>query len=243
MWSKPSIAAAAACGVVAFESLNQATPPASATSSMRCGGPTNDASAAADRGGVGEPGLEHEGGGGEAVGDVVGQAAPHRRDRGDLAARRHQHTVLDAVVGTVASERDVTAGCDGEVAHHLGVVGEADGDVAGALVGEDPGLRRRVGRQRAVPVEMVGGEVEPRRGGAAEALGPGQAEARALDDEGVDVEVDGGDERDVGVAGGDGAHAGGLEHGDGEQRRRRLAVGPGDGEHRPRPAGRCCSHS
>ena len=53
-WSKPSIAAAAACGVVAFESLNQATPSASATSSMRCGGPTNEAERGGDRRGVGQ---------------------------------------------------------------------------------------------------------------------------------------------------------------------------------------------
>ena len=44
------------------------------------------------------------------------------------------------------------------------------------------------------------------------------------------------DERHVGVAGGHGAHAAGGEHLDGPQRGRRLAVGAGDGEHRPRPA-------
>ena len=49
--------------------------------------------------------------------------------------------------------------------------------------------------------------------------------------------VDGADERDVGVAGGDGADTSGLEHGDGEQRRGRLAVGAGDGEQRSRASG------
>jgi hypothetical protein len=186
---------------------------------------------------VGQPALEHEGGGGKPVGDVVGQAAPHRRDRRDLATRGDQRTVLDPVVGAVAGERDVATRRESEMMHHRGVVGVADRDVARELVGEDASLGGRVGRQRPVPIEMVGGEVEPGRGVGAEALGPGQTEARALDDEGVEiVEADSGDERDVGVAGSDRAHPGGLEHGDSEQRRRRLAVGAGDGEHRPRPA-------
>ena len=48
--------------------------------------------------------------------------------------------------------------------------------------------------------------------------------------------VERGDERHVGVADGDGAPAGGAQHRGGQQRGGGLAVGPGDGEHRARPA-------
>ena len=67
------IAAAAAWGVVALESLYQATPSSVPTCSMRCGGPVNEPSAAAIAVGVGEPGLEHQRRGGQGVGQVVRQ--------------------------------------------------------------------------------------------------------------------------------------------------------------------------
>ena len=51
------------------------------------------------RGNVAKSGLEHQGGGRQAVGDVVGQAAAHRGHRSDLAAGRDQDSVLDAIVG------------------------------------------------------------------------------------------------------------------------------------------------
>ena len=181
----------AACGVVALESLNQATPPASPTSSMRCGGPTNEASAAATDVTSASPVSSTSA---AAARPLVTSWGRLRRIDATAAISPcgdEQRPVLDAVVGAGRGERDVAARRAGEVAHHLGVVGETDGDVVGALVGEDLALGGGVGRQRAVPVEVVGGQVEPRRASAAEVLGPRQAEARALDDEGVDVEVDG----------------------------------------------------
>jgi hypothetical protein len=88
-----------------------------------------------------------------------------------------------------------------------------------------------------VPVEVVGGEVEPRRHLRAQARGPGQAEAAALDDERIDVEVEGVDERRLGVAGRDGTAPAHVQHRRGQQRGRRLPVGAGDRQDRARPAG------
>ena len=51
---------------------------------------------------------------------------------------------------------------------------------------------------------MIFGQVEPHRGVAAELLGGRQPEARALDDERIDVEIERGDQRHVRVAGGHG---------------------------------------
>ena len=147
--------------------------------------------------------------------------------------RRYQKPVLHAIVGRGLTERDAAAWRRRQVGDHRRVAGEADGHVGGALIGEDLGLRRRVGLHRLVPVEVIGRQVEPRRRLAAEVLGPGQPEARALDDEDVDVEVDRLDEGHVGISCGNGPHPRGFQDGDREQGRRRLPVGPGDGEHRP----------
>ena len=212
-WSKARMATDAACGVVALESLYQRTPSASPTSSMRCGGPTNDARPAATASGPTSPVSSTSAAAARPLVRSWGRARPQRGDGAELALRADEHGVGarpdDAVVGAGGAERDVAGRRRGEVGHHDGVGGEADGDVVGPLLAEDAGLGRRVGVHRDVPVEVVGGQVEPGRGVAAERPGPGQPEARALDDERVDVEVERLDERDVGVAGGHRAHAAG----------------------------------
>ena len=88
-----------------------------------------------------------------------------------------------------------------------------------------------------MPVEVVGRQVEPERGVGAELFRPRQAEAAALDDVRVELHLERVDERNVGVAGRDRAHARGGQHRRREQARGRLAVGPGDGEDRSGPAG------
>ena len=123
----------------------------------------------------------------------------------ELAGRADEHASsdrpFDAVVGVGRAERDVTSRSGGESPHHLGVAGEADRDVVGTLVGEDLVLGVAVGVHRAMPVEVVGSEVQPRRGLAAEPLGEREPEAGALDDERVEVHVDRRHERNLGVAG------------------------------------------
>ena len=80
---------------------------------------------------------------------------------------------------------------------------------SGPEVAPDPGLgRARRRRRMSWPVEVVLGEVQPGRRPGPEASGVAEPERRGLDHEHVDVGVvDGVDQRDVGVAGGDGAAA------------------------------------
>ena len=101
----------------------------------------------------------------------------------------------------------------------------------------DAGLGRGVAAHRRVPVEVVLGEVQPRAGDRPERIRPGQPEARALDHEHVDVEVERAHQRHLGVAGGDRSPARRLDHRRRQQRGGGLAVGPGDGDDRPRAAG------
>ena len=116
------------------------------------------------------------------------------------------------------------------------VAGVGDGHRGQA---QDARLRVPVGREGAVPVGVVVGDVEDDGGGRRERGGPVQLEAGELDGDDVvggrAVVLDGGDDLDQrapDVPGGDGAAAVGqqdrLEHGD----RRRLAVGAGDREPR-----------
>ena len=186
-WSKARIATEAACGVVALESSYQATPSASPTSSMRCGGPRNPASAVATASAPASPVSMTSADAARRVGDVVGQRARHRPHLGDRAARPGEHRrrrrAGHVVVGAARAERHVASRRAAQVLHHHGVVDPADRHVVAALVGEQAGLGVGVGREVAVPVEVVGREVEPRRGIGPEGAGERQAEAGALDDE------------------------------------------------------------
>ena len=71
---------------------------------------------------------------------------------------------VDAVVGRRSPKVTWRPGRDGEPGHDDRVVGVADGRVVRPLVVPDAGLGRLVAAMRAVPVEVVGGEVEPHRG-------------------------------------------------------------------------------
>ena len=73
------------------------------------------------------PRLQHQRGRGQAVGEVVGQAAAQRaRPAASSPAGPTSVSARDAVVGAARAERDVPAGRLGEAPHHHGVVGEAD---------------------------------------------------------------------------------------------------------------------
>jgi hypothetical protein len=132
--------------------------------------------------------------------------------------------------------------------HRRCVVAVDDDDRASA---EDPRLRGRVGRHRAVPVEMVLGEVEQR---GRVGLEPGDAvelEARELEHPdlrqaitqhlgraGVDRVGEGLQHRRPDVAGDRDPLAAALDQQGGQRRRRRLAVGAGDRDHLGRVVGR-----
>ena len=87
--SKARIAADAACGVVAFESLNQRTPSRLPDRLEPVGRRLERRQRVGDRVRGRQPGLEHERRRGQRVGDVVRQAPPHRRRsrRSDRRAR------------------------------------------------------------------------------------------------------------------------------------------------------------
>ena len=148
-----------------------------------------------------------------------------------------QRVAGEVVVGVRAPERDVPRRRAIEMTHHDRIVDESDRHVRRSLEIEQAGLGRLVGARRAVPVEVVGREVEPECGVGAELFRPRQAEAAALDDVGVELHLERVDKWNVGVAGRDRAHASGGQHRRREQRRGRLAVGPRDGEDRSGAAG------
>ncbi len=63
-----------------------------------------------------------------------------------------------------------------------GIVGVIDEHVVGRLVAEDVGLGRGIGIQRAVPVQVVGSDVEQHRHRGMELLAETKLEARQLHD-------------------------------------------------------------
>ena len=148
-----------------------------------------------------------------------------------------QMAVGDVVVGAGRSERHRSCRRGSEAVHHDGIVDETDRDVLGALIDPDPRLGGLVGLHRPVPVEVIGCQVEPGSALGTERRGPGETEAGALDDEGVEVHHDRVDQRGRGVPGIDRSQARRSEHLHGQQGRGRLAVGSGDRHHRTRTAG------
>ena len=175
------------------------------------------------------------------VDELHGRTA--RRDRahqrGALLVELHRPTV-DLGVEPDADElgaghvlrRGERLPCDRRCVDHR-VVGGDDGGVARALVPPHAGLGQPVVVERAVHVEVVGGEVEPRAHPRREPAAVREPERGRLHDEHVQVVAgDGLDERDLQVADRCGAHAGAVEHGGDEGGDRGLAVGPRDGQHR-----------
>ena len=124
-----------------------------------------------------EPHRERRGGGGHRVGDVVLAEEAELLDRQQRLAVVEDRPLgqRDLAVGRRAGAEGEPPGAAAEVgAGQRRVVGVVDGDVVVALVGEDPQLRRQVGLEVVVAVEVVGGEVEEDR-----ALG--REEARVLE--------------------------------------------------------------
>jgi hypothetical protein len=140
---------------------------------------------------------------------------------GDLAVGRG--TVAEGDPASAAAE----VGAGGE-----GVVGVEDRDVVVALVGEDPQLRRQVGLEVGVAVEVVGSEVEEDGALGGEGGGVLELEAGALADDrrrGIDL-ADQLGERGADVAGDRDRLTGGAVEVAEQLDRGRLAVGAGDGE-------------
>src|SRR5581483_2024954 len=152
-------------------------------------------------------------GGGQRVGNVVREGAPELRGAAhDRAVVGDERVAVDVVVGTgVEPERDVAGGRVREVPAYDGVVRRSDGDVRGRLVAPQLRLRRLVGVERAMQVEVIGREVQPRADVGREVLAVVEAERGRLHHEHVRRGVvDGGDEGQLVVAGFRGPHGGGL---------------------------------
>ena len=154
-----------------------------------------------------------------AVGNAVGHGAVERhRHTGNAGTRRH--LALDVARGLVFG---------------------ADHDaVAGVLASEDVLFCRHVAREIAMPVDMVGRDVEPHRDVGMEGLeqfeliGGKLQHVEAAFAERLEVERTAPD-----IAADFAAGAGLLEDVADQRRRRRLAVGAGDGDE-PRPGLRPC---
>ena len=121
------------------------------------------------------------------------------------------------------------------------IVGVVDGDVVVALVGEDPQLRRQVGLEVAVAVEVVGRKVEEDRALGREGDAVLELEAGGLADHGrVGVDLAGQrGERRADVAGHRNRLAGRPVDVPKQLDRRRLPIRPGHGDEpiRNRPPG------
>ena len=120
------MAAAAACGVVAFESLYQSTPSSVPTQFQVVRRPDEVPKAAGHGVDVGQPGFEHERRCGQGVGDVVGQLAPSASSRRDHSPRGpDQRRAVGPVVRLGAAE-GALSGRRRRDGHDDRVVGEAD---------------------------------------------------------------------------------------------------------------------
>jgi hypothetical protein len=178
-------------------------------------------------------------------GDGVGQVVPPRQAQGgrppqaalvagDAGQGDPGLQAQPARRGPAGGERHPGAGRGGRVGGHHRVLGAVDRPVVGALVGPDAGLGLGVGGQVGMPVEVVGGEVEPGPGVQAEGPGETELEAGQLDHHrlGRVAVQDGVDQGQADVAGGHGRAARGGQHGRGQLGGGGLAVGPGHPDQR-----------
>ena len=193
-------------------------------------------SAAATASGVGQPGLERQGGRGEPVREVVRERAAHRRDRRQRPCGPVSTARPSRRRGSRRRWRRTCAGAPAPAGGGAITTGSSAKPMAtsvGSLLGEDARLGRLVAVHAGVPVEVVRRQVEPRprrrRGTLASRPGGssctrrrtrrrrGRARRRAA----------------TSVLPASTARTpAASQHRHGEQRRRRLAVGAGDGEHR-----------
>ena len=174
-----------------------------------------------------------------------GVQLPGRAGRGDVGDRRERHGVGERPVhevpvddpqlaraGLAAGEADVARRRRGDQQRGgLAVVEARDRDVTA----QHPGLRGAVGGHRAVPVEVVLGEVEHRPGEGAHRRRPLELEARQLHRQHPVARAQRVHDGQPDVAAGDGVlprrAQDRLEH----RRRGGLAVGAGDREPARRP--------
>jgi hypothetical protein len=114
--------------------------------------------------------------------------------------------------------------------HHVRIVRVQDPAAPGARVAEEALLVREVGGDVAVPVEVVGREVEEQADVGRKSVRIGELEGAQLDDDPIGLLLPHRDlgERSADVAARQGAQSAGLEDLLAERGRRGLAVGTGD---------------
>ena len=189
----------------------------------------------------GGQGVGHLVGGGSAAVDAggdrdvpdgceFGRRGVPLRDERTVDEQVLDHTEL-AGTGHAGGEADRLRPLD-----DIGVLDHVQGHIVGAVVdaGElgiviDLRLIGRIGLGAAVPIEVVGGDVEHGRGIGAHRLLPVQLEAREFDREHLESRLEHGlEQRRADVAAGLGPEPGGQQHRFEHRRGRRLAVGAGD---------------
>ena len=180
---------------------------------------------------------QRRGGGGHRVGDVV------LAEQTQLIGPQQRLAVVEdrplgeghlAIGAGAVAEGDPPAAAAEVGPGEGGVVGVVDRDVVVALVGEDPELRRQVGVEVGVAIEVVGREVEEDRAlGARSSRCPraGSSRPRRRSSRRVDL-TDQRGERGADVAGDRDRLAGAAVDVSEQLDRGRLAVGPG---HRQEP--------
>ena len=174
-------------------------------------------------------GVRHVVGPGDAE---VGQGGELGGLAGHVRARPVDEQVLDQpqLAGARNAEGEADPGTGpGREPDRLGVLAVVHGDGPGRV---DAPLRRRVGVEAPVPVQVVGRHVEHHRGVRPDGGGPVELEARELHREHV-VRLLGQDRVEQGqadVAGRDRAPPGGFEDRGEHAHGRRLAVGAGHGQ-------------
>ncbi len=181
------------------------------------------------------PALERGRRSGQRVGDVVRHRSRQLVDPDQVGAvGGPQHAVVDMELRRPIEPEGHGAHVVTDMGHHRRIVEVGDRDApVGSEIGPDPRLGLLVVRQRAMTVEVVGREVEPRGHGRLEALRMAEPERRGLDDEDVDLGVvDGLDQRNLGVADRTRPPPGGDEHVGDHRGDRRLPVGAGHRDQR-----------
>ena len=193
---------------------------------------------------VGRPRLEGERGGSQGVLRVVGPLDAHVVEAAQdvvAPAQAHDETPVLVEPGAVrraagrllAEDRDAPSREAQPLCHGAArLVGAQRAQAVGPHVRKDALLVRRVGLERAMPLDVVGRHVEHGRGARREPARAMQLEARQLGDEHLagGAPGDACDGRQSDVAHRAGLQPRGAQQLAGERGGRGLAVGPRDGE-------------
>ena len=124
--------------------------------------------------------LQHHGTGRQCVRQIVWQRATQLPDINDAPEWADQGLTLDAVVGIGHTEgNDPSIGAAGGVKDHF-IIGRRDRNVAGTGRLPNAHLCAAIRIHVAMPVEMIGCKVEPRRCLGAKIVGVVQAKTRTL---------------------------------------------------------------